>query len=182
MLGPASSRLEIPEPVPDNPEPVLENLSQALERADDSIDSDDRDYKGQSQESQDSQESQGSQECQEMNELEQHGDDEGQFAHWGGALRLIGHEVRNSQAPIVTITPENTRSSSRIGYPGRRTLALVHICHHRYPSVVLSHCPAVLNFACNTGHSSKPPRANNTRIGEWRWRADLQQTEYGQRD
>jgi len=51
MLGPASSRLEIPEPVPDNREPVLDNWEQGLEPADDSIDSDNGEYKGQSQES-----------------------------------------------------------------------------------------------------------------------------------
>ena len=50
MLGPASSRLEIPEPVPDNWE-------QGLEAADDGIDPDDQEYERQSQESQESQES-----------------------------------------------------------------------------------------------------------------------------
>jgi len=136
VLGPASSRLRIPEPVPDNREPVPDNWEQGLEPADDSIDSDDGEYEGQSQESQESQ---------EENELEQHGDDEDLFADWGGAQRPIGHEVRNSQASILTITPGNTQSSSRIGYPGRRTPALVHISQNRFPSVVLSRSPAVLN-------------------------------------
>ena len=45
VLGPAASRLDILEPVPDNWE-------QGLDPAEDSIDSDNRDYKGQSQESQ----------------------------------------------------------------------------------------------------------------------------------
>jgi len=63
----------------------------------------------------------GSRACQpaddSIDELGQHGDDEDLFAHWGGAPRLIGHEVCNSQASIPTITPGNTQSSSRIGYP-----------------------------------------------------------------
>jgi len=40
VLGPASSTLEIPEPVPDNREPVPDNWEQGLEPANDSIDSD----------------------------------------------------------------------------------------------------------------------------------------------
>jgi len=132
VLGPASSCLKIPEPVPDN-------WKQGLEPADDSIDSDDGKYQGQSQESQ------GSQGSQEENELEQHGDDEDLFADCGGAQRLIGHEVRNLQASILTIPPGNTQSSSRIGYPGRKTPAPVHISQNRFPSVVLSRSPAVLN-------------------------------------
>jgi len=62
-----------------------------------------------------------------------------------GAKRPIGHEVPNSQALILTITPGNTQSSSRIGYPGRRTPAPVHISQNGYPSVVLFCSPAVLN-------------------------------------
>jgi len=58
VLGPASSRLEIPESVPDNQEPVPDNWEHGPERADDSIDSDDGEYEGQSQESQESKESQ----------------------------------------------------------------------------------------------------------------------------
>ena len=92
MLGPASSRLEISEPVPDN-------RDQGLEPADDSIDSDDGEYESQSQESPGSQ---------EENELEQHGDDEDLFADWGAAKRPMGHEVRNSQDSILTISPGNT--------------------------------------------------------------------------
>jgi len=64
----------------------------------------------------------------------------------GGAPTLIGHEVRNSQASILTITPGNTQSSSRIGYPRWRTPAPVHISQNRFPSVVLSRSPAVLNW------------------------------------
>jgi len=123
VLGPASCRLEIPEPVPDNREPVLDNWEQGLEPADDSIDSDDGEYEGQSQQSQQShrshrsQQSQQSQQSQEENELEQHGDDEDLFADCGRAQRPIGHEVRNSHASILTTIPGNTQSSSRIGYP-----------------------------------------------------------------
>jgi len=74
VLGPASSQLKIPEPVPDNWE-------QGLESADDSMDSDNGEYEGQSQETP---ESQKGQESQEENELEQRGDDEDLFADWGG--------------------------------------------------------------------------------------------------
>ena len=49
-----------------------------------------------------------SQESQEENELEQHGDDEDQFADWGGAERPIGHGLRKSQASILKITSGNT--------------------------------------------------------------------------
>jgi len=129
VLGPAPSRLEITEP-------VLDNWEQSLEPADHSIDSDDGEYEGQSQESHESQ---------EENELEQHGDDEDLFADWGRAQRPIGHEVRNSAASILTITPANTQSSRRIGYPGGRTPAPVDISQNRFPSVVLSRSPAVLN-------------------------------------
>ena len=62
MLGPASSRVEIPEPFPRKWGPFLVNWEQGREPADDRIDSDDGEYKGQSQESQESQESQKSQE------------------------------------------------------------------------------------------------------------------------
>jgi len=137
VLGPASLRLEIPEPVLDNRAPVLNTWEQGLEPVDDSIDSDDGEYEGQSQESQESQ---------EEKELEQHGDDEVLFLDGGGAQRLIGHEVRNSQASILTITPGNTQSSSRIGCPEWRTPAPVHISQIRFPSVVLSRSPAVLNW------------------------------------
>jgi len=144
VLGPASSQLKIREPasVPDDrdSEPVPDNWEQGLEPADDSIDSNDGEYEGQSQESQESQESH------EENELEQHGDDEDLFGNWGGAQRPIGHEVCNSQASILTITPGNTQSSSRIGYPGGRTAAPVHISQNHFPSVVLSRSPAVLNL------------------------------------
>ena len=71
VLGPASSRLKIPEPVPANWESVPANWEQGLERADDRMDSDDGESKGQSQESQESQ---------KENELEQHRDEEDLFA------------------------------------------------------------------------------------------------------
>ena len=90
MLGPVSSPLEIPEPVLDNREPVLDNWAQGLEPADDSIDSDDGEYEGQSQESQESQ---------EENELEQHGDDKDLFVDWGGnkgrsGMRSVTRKLR----------------------------------------------------------------------------------------
>ena len=59
--------------------------------------------------------------------------------------RPIGHEVRNSQASILTITSGNNKSSSRIGDLGRRTPAPVHISQNGFPSVVLSCSPAVMN-------------------------------------
>jgi len=142
VLGPASSRLDMPEPVPVNRGPVPDNWEQGLKPADDSIDSDDREYEGHSEKSQESQEST---ESQEENQLEQHGDDEELFSESAGAQRPIGHEVRNSQASIVTITPGNTQNSCRIGYPGWRTPAPVHIVQNRFSSVVLSCSPAVLN-------------------------------------
>jgi len=141
VLGPASSGPEIPAPLPDNREPVLDNWEQGLEPAGDSIDSDEGEYECQSQESQESQESQDghkSHKSQEENKLEHHGDDEDPFADWGGAQRLMGHKVRNSQASILTITPGNTQSSSRIGYPRRRTPPPVHISQNGSPSGVLS--------------------------------------------
>jgi len=154
-LGPASSPLEIPEPVPDQWE-------QGPEPADDRIDSDDREYEGQSQESQESQ---------EENESEQPGDDEDLFADWSGAQRPIRHEVRNLQASIVTITPWNTESSSRIGSPGRRSPALVHISQNGFPSVVLPHSPVVLNSlatpAITPSHSEPTTPELVSRGGEW---------------
>lgn len=132
VLGPASSRHEIPEPVPDN-------LEQGLESADDSIDSRDGEYEGNDSQSEESQESQ------EENELGQHGDDEDLSADWG-AQRPIGHEFLNSQPSILTITPGNTQSSSRsISYPGRRAPAIVRVSQNRSTSAVLSRSPAVLN-------------------------------------
>jgi len=100
VLGPASSRLKIPELVPDNWE-------QGLELADDSIDSDDGEYEGHSQESlesqetpespgsQESPESQGSQESQEENNLEQHGDDKHLFPDW------VGHKGRSRMRSVT---------------------------------------------------------------------------------
>jgi len=100
VLGPASSRLKIPELVPDNWE-------QGLELADDSIDSDDGGYEGQSPESLESQESpespgsqespecQGSQESQEENKLEQHVDDKHLFADW------VGHKGRSGMRSVT---------------------------------------------------------------------------------
>ena len=139
---------------------------------DNSIDPDDGEYEGQSQESQESQ---------EENELEQHGDDEDLFAEWGGAQRPIRYEVHNSQASILTITPGNTQSSRRISYPGRRTPALVHISQNHFSICGSLPFACSLEFTCNSGPNSKPVRANNAGIGEWRWRAAQQQTEYGHR-
>jgi len=44
VLGPASSRHDIPEPFLYNPEPVLDNGEQGLELAEDTLDSDDGEY------------------------------------------------------------------------------------------------------------------------------------------
>jgi len=69
----------------------------------------------------------------------------------------MGHQVRNSQDSILTISPGNTQSSSRIGYPGRRTPAPGHVSQNRFPSMVLSHSPGVLILlatpARTTSHS-----------------------------
>jgi len=77
----------------------------------------------------------------------------------GGAQRPIRHEDRNSQASILTITPGNTQSSSRIGYPGQRTPAPVHISQNRFPSVVVSGSPPVFNslatLAITESHSER---------------------------
>jgi len=174
VLGPASSRLEIPELVPDNWEPVPDNWVQGLQPADDSIDSDDGQYKGQSQESQERQERQESQESKESkgeNELEQHGDDEALLADLKGAHRPIGHDVRSSQASILTITHEDTQSSTRIGYPGQGILAPVPISQNRFPSVVLSGSPAVLNslatLAIPPSHSEPTMLELESGGGEW---------------
>lgn len=152
MLGPASSRLQIPEPIPDNPE-------QGQESAYDSIYSHDGEYEGNDGQSQESQESQ------EENELEQDGDDEDLLADWG-AQRPIGNEFRNSQPSILTITPGNTQSSSRmIAYPVRRTPAPVHVSQNRFASAVLSRSPAVLNQlatpAITSSHSDQIPELDS---------------------
>jgi len=80
LLGPASSRLEILEP-------VLDNWEQDLEPADDCIHSDHGEYEGHSEGGLESQESQVSRESQAENELEQHGDDQDLFADWGGGTK-----------------------------------------------------------------------------------------------
>jgi len=168
VLGPASSRLEIPEPVPENQKGVPDNCQSGLEPADDSVDSDNGEYEGQSQESQGSH---VSQESQEENKLEPHRNDKDLFAEWGEAQQPIGHEVRNSQASILKIIPVNTQSSGMIDYPERRTPAPVHISQNGFPSVVLSRSPAVLNSlatpAITPSHSKPTTPELESGGGEW---------------
>jgi len=89
----------------------------------------------------------------------------------GGEQRPIGPEVRNTQASILTITPGNTQSSRRIGYPGLRTPALVHIGQNGFPSVVLSGSPAVLNSlatpAITSSHSQPTTPGLESGGREW---------------
>jgi len=105
VLELASSRLEVPEP-------VLNHRQQVLESANESLDSNDGEYEGNDGQSEKSEESE------QENELSQHGDDADHQSAWG-AQRPIGREFLSSQRSILTITPGNTRSSSRrISYPG----------------------------------------------------------------
>jgi len=87
---PASSLLQVPEP-------VLYNRQQVLESADESLDSNDGEYEGNDGQSEESEES-------EENELGQHGDDMDHPSAWG-AQRPIGREFLSSQRSILTITP-----------------------------------------------------------------------------
>jgi len=103
LREPASSQLQVPEP-------VLYNRQQVLESADESLDSNDGEYEGNDGQSDESEES-------EENELGQHGEDMGHPSAWG-AQRPIGSEFLSSQRSILTITPGNTQNSSRrICYP-----------------------------------------------------------------
>jgi len=59
-----------------------------------------------------------------------------------GAQRPIGGEFLTSQRSILTITPGNTQnSSSRIGYPGRRTSAQVRVGQNGCTSAIPSGSP-----------------------------------------
>jgi len=113
MREPASSRLQVPEP-------VLFNRQQVLESADESLHSNDGQYEGNDGQSEESEES-------EENELGQHGDDMDHLSAWG-AQRPIGSEFLSSQRAILAITPGNNQNSSRrIRYPGWRTSAQVRV-------------------------------------------------------
>ena len=143
VLGAAASSLEIPEPFPDNQETVPDHWQQGLHPAADCIHSADGEYEGQSQERQESQDTRSRA---EEEESEHSGDEEEQCADWGRAQRPIGHEVRNSQALILTITPGNNQSRSTIGYPGRKTAAPVDISQKCFLSVFHSRSPEDLTL------------------------------------
>jgi len=70
---PASSRLQVPEP-------VLSNWQQVLESADESLDSNDGEYQGNDGQSEE-------REASEENELGQHGDDTDHPSAWGAQRR-----------------------------------------------------------------------------------------------
>jgi len=132
VLELASSRLEVPEP-------VLNYRQQVLESANESLNSNDGDYEGNDGQCEESKESN------EENELSQHGDDKDHQSAWG-ARRPIRREVLSSKRVILTITPGNTQSSSvRISYHRRRTPAPVHVSQNGYTSAILSRLPTVLN-------------------------------------
>jgi len=133
VLELASSRVEVPEP-------VLNHRQQVLESANEILDSNDGEYEGNDGQSEESEE------CEQENELSQHGDDTDHQSAWG-AQRPIGREFLSSQRLILTITPGNTQSSSRrISYPGRRTPAPVRVSQNGYTSAILSRSPTVLNL------------------------------------
>jgi len=128
---PASSRLQVPEP-------VLYNPQQVLESADESLASNDGEYEGNDGQSEESEES-------EENELGQHGDDMHHPSAWG-AQRPIWPEFLSSQPSILKITPGNTQNSTRrISYPGRRTSAQVRVSQNGCTSAIPSRSPTDLN-------------------------------------
>jgi len=128
---PASSRLQVPEP-------ILYNRQHVLESADKSLDSNDGEYEGNDGQSEESEES-------VENELGQHGDDMDHPSAWG-VQRPIAREFLNSQRSILTITHGNTQNSSRrISYPGRRTSAQVRVSQNGCTSAIRSHSPTYLN-------------------------------------
>jgi len=128
---PASSRLQVPEP-------VLYNRQQVLESADESLDSNDGEYEGNDGQSEESEES-------EENEVGQHGDDMDHPSAWG-AQRPIGHEFLSSQHSILTTTPGNTQNSSRrISYPGWRMSAQVRVSQNGCTSPIPSRAPTDFN-------------------------------------
>ena len=117
VLELASSRLEVPEPVVNHQQEVLESANEILN-------SNDGEYKGNDSPTKESKESK---ESKEKNELSQHRDNTDHQSAWE-AQRPIGREFLNSQHSILTITPGNTLSSSRrISYPKRRKPALVRV-------------------------------------------------------
>jgi len=125
---PASSRLQVPEP-------VLYNRQQVLESADESLDSNDGEYKGNNGQSEESEE----------NELGQHRDDMDHQSAWG-AQRPIGREFISSQLSILTITPGNTQNSSRrISYLGQKTSAQVRVSQNGCTSAIPSRSPTDFN-------------------------------------
>jgi len=128
---PASSRLQVPEP-------VLYNRQQVLESADESLDSNDGEYEGNDGQSEESEES-------EENEFGQHGDDM-DHPSARGAQRPIGRGFLSSQRSILTITSGNTQNASRrISYPGRRTSAHVRVSQNRCTSAIPSRSPTDFN-------------------------------------
>jgi len=131
MQEPASSQLQVPEP-------VLYNWQQVLESGDEGLDANDGDYVGNDGQSEESEES-------EENELGQHRDDMDHPSAWG-AQRPIGHEFLSSQRSILTITPGNTQNSSRrISYPGRRMSAQVRVSQNGCTSAIPSRSPTDYN-------------------------------------
>ena len=128
---PASSRLQVPEP-------ILYNRQHVLESADKSLDSNDGEYEGNDGQSEESEKS-------EETRLGQHGDDTDHPSAWG-AQRPIGREFLSSQRSILTITPGNTQNSSRrICYPGRRTSAQARVSQNGFTSPIPSCSPTDLN-------------------------------------
>jgi len=125
---PASSRLQVLEPVP-------YNRLQVLESADESLDANDRQYECNDSQSEESEE----------NELGQNWDDTDHLSAWG-AQRRIRREFFCSQCSILSITPGNTQNSSRrISYPRRRTSAQVRVGQNCFTSAIPSPSPTDFN-------------------------------------
>jgi len=132
MLELAPLRLEVPKPVLNHQQQVLDSVNECLDSTDGEYEYND----GQSEESEESE---------EENELSQHGDDADHQSVWE-PHRPIGRELLSSQLSILTITPGNTQSSStRISYPGQGMSALVRFSQNDYTSVISFRSPTVLN-------------------------------------
>jgi len=128
---PASSRLQVPEP-------VLYNGQQVLESADESLVSNDGEYEGNDGQSEKSEES-------KETELGQHGDDTDHPSAWG-TQRPTGREFLSLQRSILTITHGNTQNSTRrISYPGRRTSTQARVSQNSFTSGIPSRSPTDLN-------------------------------------
>jgi len=128
---PASSRLQVREP-------VLYTAQQVLESANESLDSNDGEYEGHDGQSEESEESQ-------ENELGQHGDDMDHPSAWE-VHRPIGYEFLGSHCLILTITPGNTEISSwRISYHGPRTSAQVPVSQNSCTSAIPLRSPTAFN-------------------------------------